>query len=258
MIATSTSFTQLVDRIELMHDVVRGDQRLMDGLHAERDAAARAEATLQAQRERQAALLLTQQREEAQLESSLATQQAALAYLDQLQAQYEDQMKQLEADKARLDSLVAALQAQYDEQARKLGGGSGRFAWPEQGPITQPFGCTDVYFEIPDSQCPFPHRFHSGIDIGDDYGNTITAGDTGIVAFTGGLGCYGNAVIISHGGGYTTLYGHLSSIAVGQGQAVSRGELIGREGSTGCSTGPHLHFEIRFNNVPQNPLSYLR
>src|SRR5207248_11116639 len=114
---------------------------------------------------------------EAELEASRATQQAALDYLAKLEAQFEDQRRQVEAEKARIDGLVGALQDQYDSQARSLGGGSGRFAWPEQGPITQPFGCTDLLGEPYDPTCPSRH-FHTGIDIGADYGTPVAAADT--------------------------------------------------------------------------------
>src|SRR5207237_6594628 len=91
------------------------------------------------------------------------------------------------------------------------------------------------------------------------FGTPVGAADSGVVSYTnyGWGGGYGNFVIITHGNGYSTLYAHLSAISVGAGQAVRRGQTIGAEGSTGYSTGPHLHFEIRLNGAYQNPLSYV-
>ncbi len=83
------------------------------------------------------------------------------------------------------------------------------------------------------------------MDIGCQYGDTISASDSGVVSLAGVNGGYGNCVIIDHGNGYYTLYGHMSSIAVSEGQTVSQGQTVGYVGSTGVSTGPHLHFEIR-------------
>ncbi len=100
-------------------------------------------------------------------------------------------------------------------------------------------------------------RFHSGIDIGADYGTVIHAADSGTVIFAGWYGGYGNAIIIDHGGGITSLYGHTSELYVSEGQQVQRGQTIAAVGSTGFSTGPHLHFEVRANGEPVDPSAYL-
>jgi murein DD-endopeptidase MepM/ murein hydrolase activator NlpD len=258
LVVTARSFPELVDRIIIMQDIVRADQRLLDALKQERDRVRELQDRLEQQRARQAALLQQQRDEEAQLERIRQAQRDALAYYQQLEAQYAAQRQELEAEKARIDSLVAQLQAQYDAEARAAGGGSGRFAWPERGPITQMFGCTDLLGEPYDPSCPTRH-FHTGIDIGADFGTPVGAADAGVVSYVsqGWGGGYGNFVLINHGNGYATLYAHLSAVWVGTGQAVHRGQGIGAEGSTGYSTGPHLHFEIRLNGAYQNPLSYL-
>jgi len=258
LVATSHSFTELVDRVMLMQDIVRSDQRLVDALRQQRDQIKRLREALEQEHEQEAALLRQQQDQEAQLERTKETQQQAYDYYQQLESKFDAQRQALEAEKARIDALVNQLQAQYEAQARDLGGGSGRFAWPERGPITQPFGCTDLLFEPYDPACATRH-FHTGIDIGAASGTPIAAADAGVVSYVnwGWGGGYGNYVLITHGNGYTTLYAHLSAIDVSAGQAVRRGESIGAEGSTGLSTGPHLHFEVRYNGTYQNPLSYL-
>jgi murein DD-endopeptidase MepM/ murein hydrolase activator NlpD len=138
------------------------------------------------------------------------------------------------------------------------GGGSGQFGWPMRGPITQLFGCTDFLGEPFDPSCPTGH-IHTGLDIAAPFGTPIAAADTGVVtvANLGWGGGYGNHVMITHGNGYQTLYGHMSTVLVSVGQPVQRGQVIGLEGSTGFSTGPHLHFEIRHNGAFQNPLAFL-
>jgi murein DD-endopeptidase MepM/ murein hydrolase activator NlpD len=131
---------------------------------------------------------------------------------------------------------------------------TGAFMKPIGGGITSPFGWR-VH--------PIFHSriFHSGIDIAGPYGGAIHAANSGRVIYAGWQGGYGKVVIIDHGRvngrPTTTLYGHMSSINVGTGQSVSRGQTIGREGSTGYSTGPHCHFEVRINGVPQNPLRFI-
>ncbi|MFH7029376.1 MAG: M23 family metallopeptidase [Heteroscytonema crispum UTEX LB 1556] len=100
-------------------------------------------------------------------------------------------------------------------------------------------------------------RFHTGIDFGATLGTPIYAVDTGSIELAGFKGGYGKTVIVNHGGGKSTLYGHASSLYVRQGQKVVRGQMVAAIGSTGVSRGPHLHFEVRINNKPVNPRPYL-
>ncbi len=100
-------------------------------------------------------------------------------------------------------------------------------------------------------------RMHTGIDLSAPHGTPVVAADSGCVIRTGVLSGYGNLIIINHGNNVSTLYGHLSSIGVGTGQNVKRGQVIGRVGATGRATGPHLHFEVRIDGKHTNPLSYV-
>jgi murein DD-endopeptidase MepM/ murein hydrolase activator NlpD len=102
--------------------------------------------------------------------------------------------------------------------------------------------------------------YHSGVDIANHIGTPILAADSGrviVAGWTDNTG-YGNRVMIDHGNGYVTLYGHMSQINVQVGQTVKRGDVIGLMGSTGRSTGPHCHFEVRVGGVPQDPMHYLK
>lgn len=114
-----------------------------------------------------------------------------------------------------------------------------RFAWPTHGVITQTF-----------------FDYHPGIDIANDVGTPEVAADGGQVVFAG-WGSYGIYVEIDHGNGFHTIYGHLSAVMVQTGQVVTQGELIGQMGATGRASGPHLHFEIRYQGAPQNPIDLL-
>ncbi len=124
-------------------------------------------------------------------------------------------------------------------------------AWPVEGTLEAGFGGRRNPFGGPG------YEFHSGQDIEAPQGAPVVAGASGTVSFVGWQNGYGQLVIVDHGGGLTTRYGHLSHIDVELGQQVSRAQLLGKVGSTGRSTGPHLHYEVRINDQPVNPQQYL-
>jgi murein DD-endopeptidase MepM/ murein hydrolase activator NlpD len=129
-------------------------------------------------------------------------------------------------------------------------------SWPMAGArVTQPFGPSSLMLEPPLG--PFKH-FHTGIDIAAPFGTTVTAAAAGVIVAVGHSGVgYGNYVVIGHGGGIMTLYGHLLETDVAVGSVVARGQRIGLEGSTGWSTGPHVHFELRIDDAVSDPMPYL-
>jgi murein DD-endopeptidase MepM/ murein hydrolase activator NlpD len=129
--------------------------------------------------------------------------------------------------------------------------GTGRFARPVDSPVGSGFGMR--YHPI-----LHVNRPHRGLDFSAPSGTPIRAADSGVVIWSGWFGAFGKLVIIDHGGDLTTLYAHTSRIVVSKGDAVARGQLVAYSGSTGLATGPHLHFEIRRNGTPVDPLGYLR
>lgn len=153
---------------------------------------------------------------------------------------------------ATLESKMAQLERSmhaYESVLRERG--YTPTVWPVMGKLEGGFG---------GRRNPFggsSYEFHSGQDIEAALGDPVVAGASGKVAFVGWQNGYGQLVVIDHGGGLTTRYGHLSHIDVDPGQIVGRGQFIGRVGSTGRSTGPHLHYEVRINDEPVNPLQYL-
>jgi murein DD-endopeptidase MepM/ murein hydrolase activator NlpD len=153
------------------------------------------------------------------------------------------------AESAPGASGAAAVSARLDVSAgARAGAALLRLSWPAGGPITTYFG--DVGWTSP--------RGHSGLDIAAPYGSPVGAAAAGrVVLATRYGGPYGTEVIIDHGGGLRTIYGHLSRLDVETGDRVERGEVVGLVGSTGFSTGPHLHFEVRVNGELRNPLGFL-
>ena len=153
--------------------------------------------------------------------------------------------------KAQMDALQARADALVEEIRRLQGDGDytgGGMCWPSEVStrITSPFGTRYIFGG---------YSFHSGIDIGAWWGSNILAANSGVVLWVGwDPNGYGNYVMIDHGGGVVTLYAHASQILVSVGQYVGRGQVIGKVGSTGLSTGAHIHFEIRVNGSYQDPL----
>jgi murein DD-endopeptidase MepM/ murein hydrolase activator NlpD len=263
LVLTASSFNDLMNRMMATQQIAASDRKLLDVLAVEHTQVTSAQADLASQRTEVQALLLQQQAEEADLEKNKVTQQKAIALAAQLEVQLQSDYAAVQAQRAAIDAQVAALARQYDAAAVKAGGGSGVFAWPEPGCgfgcISQGFGCSTFYLEIYDPQCPYPHRIHTGVDIAGPYGTQIVAADTGVVyLYPGSIG-YGNMLLMIHGNGYSTVYGHLAGYAPGlrSGMIVARGTTVAFEGSTGWSTGPHLHFEVRVYNVYKDPCIWL-
>ena len=186
----------------------------------------------------------------------LANLESNIDAYKQVQDQY---AQQEQAVQSQIDKQVEELRRQEEQNKKndpsydpgKVNGATGSMMWPCPSchTITSPFGWR--YHPIYQTQ-----KYHSGVDIGASYGATIVAADGGTIITAGTVSGYGNCVVINHGNGITTLYGHMSSIAVRVGQKVSKGQTIGYVGSTGNSTGPHLHWEVTVNGVRQNPLNY--
>ncbi len=260
---SSNNINQLLNRIVGAQQVAASDRRLLANLGDERRQVAIAANELDLKKSQVVILLQQQQATEADLEKNLSTQNAAIAAEQKLQVQIAIEYGQVTKERAAIDAQVAALYLQYAAQAEKAGGGNGVFEWPVPACgyscVSQGFGCSSFYLEVYDPSCPYPHKIHTGVDIAGPYGTPVVAADTGVAyLYPRSIG-YGNLLVIIHGNGYSTYYGHLASYAPGlsTGQVVPRGTTVAFEGSTGWSTGPHLHFEIRVNGVYKNPCIWL-
>lgn len=252
----SKDMSQFLDRQYYVSQVMNQDAELLAELRK-----AQQQVALERQRllERQAALAAAH-RDNA---DRLAQVQARTAELERLhqailheRALEEQRLSELEEDSAEVQqSLEKELARRRRALVPRAGGSanlppfSGRFSMPARGPITSGFGYR--YHPILHYQ-----RLHTGLDIGAAYGSGVYAAAPGEVFFASWRGGYGQCIILLHdrGGEVSTLYGHLSKILVRPGQTVRRGQLIGAVGSTGLSTGPHLHFEVRRNGRPVPPM----
>ena len=263
LVLTSSSFNQMMDRMIAAQQVAASDRKLLNDLAQQHSQVSLANTALDDQKTQVTALLEQQKATEVDLQNNVKAQNAALAAEQQLEVKLSAQYVAVQAERAAIDAQVAQLALQYQAAAAKAGGGSGVFEWPEPacGPncISQRFGCSTFYLEVPDPSCPWPHKIHTGIDIAGPYGTNIVAADTGVVYLYPGSVGYGNLLVMFHGNGYSTYYGHTAGYAPGlySGEVVGRGTTIAFEGSTGWSTGPHLHFEIRTNGVYKDPCIWL-
>jgi murein DD-endopeptidase MepM/ murein hydrolase activator NlpD len=159
------------------------------------------------------------------------------------QSEVQDEINESKSLEAASAQLAARLQGDSGGSP-PVAGGNGTFQWPVSGPITSPFGMRWG-------------TLHPGIDIGVPTGTPIHAAGPGTVVWCGWMSGYGNLVMIDHHNGLATLYGHESHVAVACGQNVTTGEVVGYSGCTGFCTGPHVHFEVRANGAPVDPLGYL-
>ncbi len=252
--ATFDEAAQRQAMLDLVQSTATG---AVEGLRSTRQDQAEATKALQA------AEKLVRQRASAEadrtkeLQASEVAQQATHAELAKRIASLEAESAELNSHQAELENLIRQRSAAIAAAAPQPGNdsppvaagtqvGSGAasssgFIWPLHGPVTTEFGANGG---------------HPGIDIAAPNGTPLAAAKAGTVVFSGPNDGYGNYVCVDHGGGVSTCYAHQSRIAAGEGQRLSQGETLGFEGSTGNSTGPHLHFEVRLNGVVQNPRNY--
>lgn len=210
---------------------------LREQVEADQRAADEALATI-------AALTEEQERVTALAEQERSTRASLLQELEVVEAATEAQIAELEAESAALEEKLRHAMWRAGKP------GDGTWVWPSNGRITSPYG--NRTHPIYGTQ-----RMHTGVDIGGGWGQEIVAANTGkVIAAYCSAGGYGCRIVIDHGGGMATLYAHQSSFAVAEGTVVNAGQVIGYVGSTGASTGPHLHFEIRRHGVPEDPMAH--
>lgn len=249
VILGAKNFTDFANRLEFLKRIVSADLNLITEIRAERELILQKKQQLEVQRQQLAKLQAEAEAKKTVVENKKQDQLIVLARLQDEKALAEASYAELQATSQDIEARIRARQ-QQGASAGQVVHGSGVFVWPTSGPITSPFGYrihpifgTQIY--------------HSGIDIGVDTGTPIVAADSGVVIEADWLGGYGYAVVIDHGNGLSTLYGHNSELAVSPGQSVQQGQVIAYAGSTGYSTGPHCHFEVRVDGSPVDPMGYL-
>jgi murein DD-endopeptidase MepM/ murein hydrolase activator NlpD len=250
---STTSFSNLLDELEYMNRIASENKQVSDELfRARTEMHAIRERTRKTKRdaiiETNAVRARVAEQHSVTAELISAQQQLAAARtskretLSSVQESEREFLHEVEGLQAASQALAAKLRSSASSGPSHVS--SSGLIWPVNGPITSPFGWRWG-------------RMHEGIDIGVPYGTPIHAAAAGTVVYCSWMSGYGNLVAIDHGGGISTAYGHQSSIAVGCGQTVGQGDVIGYVGCTGHCFGPHLHFEVRVNGSPVDPLRYL-
>ena len=259
----SKDFSDFANRLEVLKRIIDSDITLINEIKKERSEIEAHKQKLEADRAKLVELEKAALAKQAEIEQKKAERNVVLQKAQNDRATAMQAIEELNASSAQVSAMLkerqAARAAAAAAAAQSSGGqgasdnwvqGTGQLGWPVSGEITSPYGYrvhpiwgTTIY--------------HSGIDIGVDEGTPVHAADGGVVVWSGWMGGYGYAVVIDHGNGLSTLYGHNSELAVDEGQSVAKGQVISYAGSTGNSTGPHVHFEVRANGDPVDPMGYL-
>lgn len=244
----------LLDTLYFQKIVITEDYKRFQALKYKASRISALKAQVETQKREIEASIRSINNQRATIQSSIASNKNMIEKLKKDKNYYEKTERELARQSASIQNMIAGMTKHNQQSGNQVRIISTGFIKPIKGPITSPFG----YRIHP----IFNKRiYHSGIDIGGPNGGAIVASNDGKVIYSGWYGGYGKVVILDHGvvngQPITTLYAHMSSITATNGQFVKKGQQIGREGSTGYSTGPHCHFEVRVNGKPTNPLNYI-
>jgi len=245
----TADFAEFVTRWHLISTIMRADRTLVTETESEATRYEYLQETLQADTAYLGSVIAQTEANKRELEVQEQAKRTLLRRVQWERAAYEQAVRELEANSRDLQILIKQLQASPTRARVALARGVGALLWPARGQITSGFGIRrHPLFGI--------QHMHTGVDIGATWGSPVLAAADGQVIHTGWFGGYGKIVILDHGGGVSTLYAHLFEILVAPGASVRRGQVVGRVGSTGYATGPHLHFEVRVDGQPIDPTAY--
>jgi murein DD-endopeptidase MepM/ murein hydrolase activator NlpD len=244
------SFSELLCNVDMITEIIRFDRELMARLKAEREAIEEAKEELETSKSDQEATKANLEAQIADLKARYEEQNIHIKELEKAEEECTEEYEAMLKEMERVNQEVKKMAAELAKQSKYVGG---EYLWPTPGyyTITSHYG--NRYHPITKK-----YSLHTGVDIGAPSGAKVLAANAGTVIISGWNSAYGNYIVINHGGGQTTLYGHLSKRYVEKGATVKRGDTIGLVGSTGWSTGPHLHFEISINGNPKNPMNYFK
>lgn len=251
MIFASKGLSDLFTRLSIIESILKHDNAIMDQYEAQIQQLAEAKAIVENEKNEQVEAQEILKGKQDQMKEKLAQQQAVVNAL----ASDINELKRQEAEMVKAEQqiqaqITAALKASAQQAVTYKGNGRFKFPLASYTYVSSPYG-----YRI--HPITGTKKFHSGIDYAAPYGTAIYAAEDGVVLTSGWVNGYGYTVAINHGGGYVTLYAHCSKLLVSAGQSVTAGQTIAKVGSTGNSTGNHLHFEVKVNGKAVNPAGYL-
>jgi murein DD-endopeptidase MepM/ murein hydrolase activator NlpD len=260
-VLSGDDFNDVIDRYTYYQAALDADSEMIDEITVLRDGVEERRLEVEERQTEIAAARIALLSDRAQMEVLHQQRAAVLAERKQIVDQKASILASVRQRQSFHEAELAAFQAAEDEKLALLAAasnsngnfpsGGGQLLWPAAGSVTSGYGYR-VHPIFGD------RRLHTGIDIGAPYGAPVIASDGGYVVFAGVMSGYGNAIVIDHGGGLGTTYNHLSSFTVSSGQTVARGAQIGNVGCSGYCTGAHLHFEVRVDGSPVDPMPYLQ
>lgn len=253
LIFASSDMGTFLDRVYYQKILAKKDKSILNNLRTRAREIDQSRMSIEDEKNNIASDLSVMNQKKQEINSSIKSSQYLINKLRTDRATYEKAQQELEYLSNRLENQIR------HSKITKMVANS-KFIRPISGAITSPFGWRrhPIFGSM---------RFHTGVDISNSYGTPIKASNGGKVIYSGWYGGYGKVVIVDHGNmdcgshkgqRFSTLYAHMSSTAIGNGSSVKKGQIIGYEGMTGYSTGPHVHFEVRINGKPNNPLGFVR
>ncbi len=240
----SEDFSELLTRTQFIKRIFAQDVELQQQIKTEKEALEDNQENLEQKKISLIALQKVQEKREGEMKVQLASRENILRKVQTDRKAYEQSINELEAVSHDIQKELSKIPGYKGPVS------TGPMIWPTQGRVSSPFG----YRIHPIFKTK---KLHTGIDIAAPMGRNIVAANDGKVLSAGWRNGYGRTLMIDHGKGITTLYAHTSKLLVKKGDIVSKGQIVAKVGSTGYSTGPHLHFEVRVNGAPKNPMGWL-
>lgn len=252
LLLQSSSLVEFLSNYYMIEEIIKSDSELIESIEKEKNEIETKKIQLEEEKAQLKILKVKQEQTKIIMQNNKTVQQNEIDNLTDSEKELQQKIQEYKDEEARIEALIQLASNNYEYSGEYIGG---VMAWPvaKSGTyITSNYGTREHPVQG-------VTKFHTGIDIGNaGFGAPIIAAADGVVSMASYYGGYGNCVMINHGNGISTLYGHGQKILTTVGSTVKKGDLIMEVGSTGVSTGPHLHFEVRINGSHVNPLPYLQ
>ncbi len=253
VLLAATDVQDFLTRLDMLNCIVEQDVELIESINQQKHELDMKKSSLEVDKQELEGAQKNQKNKKAELGNQHGEKQEILDSVKKEKAQLQQALEELEKASNELEAMIRKLQSGSSGVQQ----GTGTYTWPTPSckKITSNYGMR--FHPILNTR-----KLHTGVDIGASMGSTIVAADSGTVIYTGWMTGYGQVTVIDHGlvngKGMSTLYAHQSAFLVSKGSKVTKGQAIGKVGTTGWSTGPHLHFEVRVNGTPVNPMGYIQ